>query len=260
MRDDTREFGDVIGDLLGTIGLIVGHIRSSLNYLWHGSVNLREFWGHAYEVAWRTVSTVGISSFSIGMVSALQMAKYFASYGSLSEVGGVNALAQFRELSPLLTAIVLTGRLGSAWAAEIGTMRITEQISALKVMRISPEWFLVAPRVLASMAAMPILNVVAILASLVGGFLIAQVITPITAVQYFSSIKRYIDFYDVFVTSFKAVCFGATVASVSCSCGLSATGGAAGVGKNTTKAVVTCLLCLFALNYFLSFVFYSVLK
>jgi len=127
-------------------------------------------------------------------------------------------------------------------------------------MRLSPEWFIVAPRVLASMLAMPILNVVAIIASLTGGYFVAWVIAQVDALTFVDSVKRYVDVYDLFVSSFKSVCFGAVIASISCSCGLAAEGGAAGVGKYTTKAVVTCLICLFAFNYVLSFFFYSLLK
>lgn len=260
MRDESQPLKKVFFDLLETIGLIIDHTRASLDYLFKGKVNNREFWVQAYETAWRSISTVVITTVSIGAVSSLQLTKHFAAFGALSEIGGTNAMAQVRELAPVITAIVVTGRIGSAWAAEVGTMKITEQISALKVMRLSPEWFIVAPRVLASMLAMPILNIVAIVASLSGGYFVAWFIAQVDVITFVDSVKRYITVYDFFVTSFKALCFGAVIASIACSCGLSAEGGAAGVGKYTTKAVVTCLICLFALNYVLSFFFYSLLK
>ena len=194
------------------------------------------------------------------MVSSLQLTKHFAAFGAISEIGGTNAMALVRELAPVITAVVVTGRVGSAWAAEIGTMNITEQINALKIMKLSPEWFLVSPRVLACMLSMPILNLVAILASLTGAYWVAEAIAQVGIITYVDSIKRYVDIYDFSVTSIKAVCFGAIIASIACSYGLKAGGGAAGVGKFTTKAVVTCLICLFAFNYVLSFVFYSLVK
>lgn len=260
MRDESQPIRKVFFDLLEIIGLIVDHTKCSLRFLVNGNVNVKEFWTHAYETAWKSISTVMITTFSIGMVSSLQLTKHFAAFGALSEIGGTNALAQIRELGPVITAVVVIGRIGSAWAAEIGTMKITEQINALKIMRISPEWFLVSPRVLSCMLAMPILNIVAILASLFGGFVIAELIAHVGPVQFVSSVKRYIDVYDLFASSFKSVCFGAMIASISCSFGLMASGGAAGVGRFTTKAVVTCLICLFAFNYVLSFIFYSLLK
>jgi phospholipid/cholesterol/gamma-HCH transport system permease protein len=260
MRDETQPIRKVFFDLLETIGLIVEHTGSSLNFLFANKVNGREFWSQSYEVAWRSISTIIITTVSIGAVSSLQLTHHFAQFGALSEIGGTNAMAQVRELAPVISAIVVTGRVGSAWAAEIGSMQITEQINALKVMKLSPEWFLVGPRVLSCMLAMPILNVIAIIASLTGGFIVAEVIAQVGLITFVQSIKRYIDVYDLFVTSFKAMCFGAVIASIACSYGLKAEGGAAGVGKYTTKAVVTCLICLFALNYVLSFIFYTVLK
>ncbi|HEY9885943.1 MAG TPA: ABC transporter permease, partial [Vampirovibrionales bacterium] len=178
----------------------------------------------------------------------------------LGEIGGANALAQIRELAPVIGAVVMTGRIGSAWAAEIGTMKTSEQISALKIMKITPEWFLVTPRVLACMIAMPIMNVVAILSSLTGAFIIASVIADVDPHSFIESVKRYIDVYDFFASTLKAIAFGGVIASIACSCGLQADGGAAGVGKYTTKAVVTSLICLFALNYVMSFLLFSLLK
>ncbi|MDJ0625052.1 MAG: ABC transporter permease [Candidatus Caenarcaniphilales bacterium] len=260
MRDDSQPIRKVFIDLLEIIGLIVNHTKCSLGYLFKGNVNVKEFWSHAYETSWKSISTVIITTFSIGMVSSLQLTKHFAAFGALSEIGGTNALAQVRELGPVITAVVVIGRIGSAWAAEIGTMKITEQINALKIMRIKPEWFLVSPRVLSCMLSMPILNVVAILSSLFGGFVVAELIAQVGIVSFVSSVKRYIDIYDFFASSVKSICFGAVIASIACSFGLMASGGAAGVGRFTTKAVVTCLICLFALNYVLSFIFYSLLK
>ncbi len=260
MRDESQPFKKVFYDLLETVGMTVEHTLLSLGYIFKGKVNTREFWDHAYEVAWRSISTVILTTTSIGMVSSLQLTRHFEKFGALSEIGGTNAMAQVRELAPVITAIVVIGRVGSAWSAEIGTMKITEQINALKIMRLPPEWFLVGPRVLACMLAMPILNVIAMVSSLTGGYLVAEAIAQVGVVTFIDSVKRYIDVYDFVASSIKAVCFGAVIASIACNYGLKAEGGAAGVGKYTTKAVVTCLIFLFALNYVLSFVFYTVLK
>jgi phospholipid/cholesterol/gamma-HCH transport system permease protein len=255
-----RSIKDKVFELFEIVGKIVEHIYSSLNYLRLGKVNQKEFWSQAYDTAWCSISTVIITNLSIGAVSSLQLTKHFATFGALSEIGGTNAMAQLRELAPVITAIVVTGRIGSAWAAEVGTMKITEQINALKVMKLSPEWFIVCPRVLACMLSMPILNIIAIFASLIGGYIVASLIAQVTVISYVNSIKNYIDVYDFMVTSFKAICFGGIIASIACSYGLEATGGAAGVGKFTTKAVVSCLICLFAFNYILSFIFYTLFK
>jgi phospholipid/cholesterol/gamma-HCH transport system permease protein len=260
MRDETQSIRKVFVDLLETVGLVVTHTQFSIHDLMNKTVNKREFWNLSYEVAWRSISTVIITTMSIGMVSSLQLTKHFATFGAISEMGGANALALVRELSPVITAIVIIGRVGSAWAAEIGTMKISEQISALKVMRINPDWFLVSPRMLACMLSMPILNVIAVIASLTGAYIVAEVIAHVGVPTFVLSIKRYITVYDFMASSAKSLMFGAVIASISCSCGLKANGGAAGVGKFTTLAVVTCLICLFALNYVLSFIFYSVLK
>lgn len=260
MRPPDKSIKAKFTEFLEIIGKIIEHVYSSLNYLRLGKVNQKEFWSQAYDTAWSSISTVIITNISIGAVSSLQLTKHFAAFGALSEIGGTNAMAQLRELAPVITAIVVTGRIGSAWAAEVGTMKITEQINALKVMKLSPEWFIVAPRVLACMLSMPILNIIAIFASLLGGYIVAELIAQVGFTSYVNSIKHYVDVYDFTVTSFKALCFGGVIASIACSYGLEATGGAAGVGKYTTKAVVSCLICLFAFNYILSFIFYTLLK
>jgi phospholipid/cholesterol/gamma-HCH transport system permease protein len=247
-------------ELLEIIGLILEHIVITLGLVLSGKINMREFIVHLYEVSWQSVSTVALTNVSIGMVSSLQLTEHFQTFGALSEIGGANAMALMRELAPVITAVVVSGRVGSAWAAEIGTMKITEQINALKIMRLNPEEFLIAPRIFGCMLAMPVLNVVAILASLGGAYFVAEAISQLGIIAFTDSIKRYVDVYDFMASNIKAVFFGGIIASIACSYGLKAGGGAAGVGKYTTKAVVTCLICLFALNYVMSFVFYAILN
>jgi phospholipid/cholesterol/gamma-HCH transport system permease protein len=244
-------------DFLENLGAIGLHFMCALRMLFMGEVNMREFWRVASDAAWSSVGTVVLTSATIGLVSSLQSIEYFSSFGASGEIGGINAMALMRELAPIITAIVLTGRVGSAWAAEIGSMKITEQISALQVMNISVERFLIAPRVLASMLAMPILNVFAFVSGMVGGYWIAHGMEDMSLQVYIQSVDKYVDLYDYFVTNLKSVLFGATVASISCSLGLKATGGATGLGRYTTKAVVTTLVTLFLFNYLLSFIFYS---
>ncbi len=242
------------------VGIVAEHAQITFEMVRRGQINLREFWRHSYEAGWKSVPIVIITTMSIGMVSSLQLTKHFAAFGALSEIGGTNAIVQFRELSPVITAIVVIGRVGSAWAAEIGTMKITEQVNALKVMRVSLGWFLLTPRILACMLAMPILNLVAIFSSLFGGFLVAETISGVGITPYINSIHRYITGYDVIVTSLKSILFGLSIASISCITGLQARGGAAGVGNYTTKAVISAMIFIFAENYVLSYIFFNIIS
>ena len=241
-------------ELIGAIWLSLYHsVRDGLRL----RINQREFWDKAWQVGNASLLTVILTSLSIGMVSSLQLVKHFAAYGALSSIGGANALAQIREMAPVVTSLVLIGRVGSAWAAEIGSMKMTDQLSALQVMKLSWQEFLITPRVLSCMLLLPALDLVALTATLTGGYLIADVMVGLSIHTYVDSIPAFIDGYDLLVTLVKSMIFGWLVAAIACFYGFQAHGGTIGVGRYTTKAVVAALLAIFVVNFVLSFVFYS---
>ena len=247
-------------ELFESIGYMFFCLIRLFNSVLRKTINLKEFWKHVIEVSWASVFIIALTTLTVGMIISLQFTKQFQSFGALNQIGGANAVIQFRELSPVITAIILIGRIGSSWSAEIGSMKITEQISALKVMKVRLNCFPVSPRVLSCLIAFPILNLLAIIFSLSGGFLVANLISGLGLDSYLLSIREQASIYDFMVSLLKSLIFGLLVASVSCFYGLKAEGGSSGVGQYTTKAVVQSLVLLFCLDYILSYLFFAILQ
>lgn len=198
-----------------------------------------------------------ITAAFVGAVFTIQVAREFITFGAARAVGGVLAIALTRELSPVLTAVVLAGRVGSSFAAEIGTMRVTEQIDALYVLKTDPIDYLVTPRVIACCLMLPILTLFSLIVGVVGGLFIAVNIYDLSQIVFIDSVKDFLGPWDLVSMSIKAFVFGALVAIIGCSWGLTTTGGAKGVGQSTTTAVVTALLSIFIVNFFLSWIMFQ---
>lgn len=191
-----------------------------------------------------------------GMVFSVQTAKEFVRLGAASTVGGIVAIAMARELVPVLVGVVVAGRIGAAIAAELGTMKVTEQIDALRVMAANPISFLVVPRFLAVVLMMPVLVIFANFIGNIGGWIVAHYYAGIGTFTYENSIRTLAEFYDVFGGMIKSCFFGAIIAIVGCYKGLNAPNGAEGVGLATTASVVLSIILIFIFNYFLSIVIY----
>lgn len=193
----------------------------------------------------------------VGMVFTIQVAREFIYYGAGTTVGGVLAIALTRELAPVLTAVVIAGRVGSAFAAEIGTMRVTEQIDALYMLKTDPIDYLVAPRVIACCLMVPILTILSLITGMTGGMIMADLLYEISYSVFLRSAQNFLQVWDIFSALIKAGVFGSLIAIIGCSWGLTTTGGAKGVGQSTTTAVVTALLSIFIANFFLSWIMFQ---
>jgi phospholipid/cholesterol/gamma-HCH transport system permease protein len=194
---------------------------------------------------------------SVGMVFTIQVSREFINLGAGSAVGGVLAIALARELAPVLTAVVLAGRVGSAFAAELGTMQVTEQIDALYMLKTDPIDYLVIPRVLACCLMQPLLTILAFTTGIVGGVLIADVMYNISNSVFLDSARNFLTTWDLVSAMIKGAVFGILIAVIGSSWGLTTTGGAKGVGQSTTTAVVTALLSIFVTNFFLSWIMFQ---
>jgi phospholipid/cholesterol/gamma-HCH transport system permease protein len=207
---------------------------------------------------------LGVSSLPIvlltmlftGMVMTVQTAHEFIKYGAQSSVGGVMAVAMGRELAPVLTGVVVAGRVGAAITAEIGSMKVTEQIDALRVMATNPIAYLVAPRMVACVFMLPVLVIFADVIGTLGGYLMATLYAGINSYTYINSIKIFTEVNDIIGGLIKSMFFGATIALVGCYKGLTTEQGAEGVGRATTSSVVTSIILIFISNYFLSLLLY----
>uniref|UniRef100_A0A7S3QQD5 Uncharacterized protein n=1 Tax=Dunaliella tertiolecta TaxID=3047 RepID=A0A7S3QQD5_DUNTE len=193
----------------------------------------------------------------VGMVFTIQFVREFAKLGLTRSVGGVMALALSRELTPVVTAIILAGRVGSAFAAELGTMQVSEQMDSLRVLFTDPVDYLVTPRVIASMVAGPILNVLCFSMGIGASVLLADLVYNVPANVIVDSARRALTGYDVFTSMVKSWVFGSVVATISCAWGFTTSGGAKGVGESTTSAVVISLVSIFIVDFVLSFAFYQ---
>jgi phospholipid/cholesterol/gamma-HCH transport system permease protein len=200
---------------------------------------------------------VVLTSLFTGMVISLESAQQAVSYGFGNFVGGAVAYASVRELGPMLTGVVVAGRVGAAIAAEIGSMVVTEQIEALRSMGLEPARFLVVPRFVALLVMLPLLTVFADVVSIAGGAWIAQTYAHISYDSYLASVRQTIDFPDVVKGLLKAIVFGAIIAIVGAYQGLATRGGAAGVGKSTTGAVVIAIILIFMSNFLLSLLLFG---
>ena len=198
-----------------------------------------------------------VTALAVAMVFTIQVSREFINFGATSVIGGILALTLSRELSPVLTAVVLAGRVGSAFAAEIGTMRVTEQIDALEMLKSDPVDYLVIPRVIACALMMPLLNVLAFFTGMIGGWLVATSLYDVPSVVFITSARNFLTIWDLASSLIKSVIFGLLIAVIGCSWGLTTTGGAKGVGQSTTTAVVTSLLAIFVSNFFLSWVMFQ---
>jgi phospholipid/cholesterol/gamma-HCH transport system permease protein len=205
----------------------------------------------------QSVVIVMLTSLFTGMVISLESAQQAVAYGFANVVGGAVAYASVRELGPMLTAVVVAGRVGAAIAAEIGSMVVTEQIEALRSMGLEPARFLVVPRLTALVIMLPLLTIFADVVSIGGGGWIAQAYAHIPYDQFIASVRESIEFSDVLKGLLKAFVFAVIIAMVGAYQGLSTRGGAAGVGKSTTGAVVLAIILIFAANFVLSFLLFG---
>ncbi len=198
-----------------------------------------------------------VTSIFVGMVFTIQVTREFLSFGASTAIGGILAITLARELSPVLTAVVLAGRVGSAFAAEIGTMRVTEQIDALQMLKSDPVDYLVIPRVIACALMLPLLDVLAFITGMLGGFVVATTVYNIPASVFLNSAQSFLNIWDLASSLIKALIFGILIAVIGSSWGLTTSGGAKGVGQSTTTAVVTSLLAIFVANFFLSWAMFQ---
>ncbi len=195
------------------------------------------------------VSLTGIFS---GMVLALQMVHSLRQFSAEGTVGAIVAISLFREIAPVFAALMVTARAGSAMAAELGNMRVTEQIDALVTMGVSPVQYLLSPRMLASVLMVPLLCVLYSCVGMFGAYIVAVNWLSIDPGTFLSNIEKYLQLKDFWMGEIKATVFGFLISAISCRQGFFASGGARGVGQATTKAVVQSAVAILIANYFIT--------
>ncbi len=242
--------------ILEEFGRVMLLFLSAAVWAFRPPFRLRQVFKQMEAVGVNSLPVVLITAVSSGMVLALQSYYGFRMFGGESLVGATVALSMTREIGPVFTALMVTGRAGSAMAAEIGTMRVKEQIDALYAMSVNPVQFLVMPRVLAGMVTLPVLTVVSDFIGIVGGYFVGGQLLGINSGVFMARIYEMLDLNDIFNGLIKAVCFGLILSVVSCYKGFYTTGGAEGVGRAATQAVVISTVSIFISDFFLTAVMF----
>lgn len=192
-----------------------------------------------------------------GAVFSLQSVQGFRMFGAESMVGTTVALTLSRELGPVLTGLMVSGRSGSAMATTLGTMRVTEQIDAMEVMAVDPVHYLIAPRILATTLMLPLLNALFVLVGMVGAYVVAVITLGVDPGMFMGNIAVIVDPIDLVKGCVKAGAFGFAIAAIGCHRGFYAAGGAKGVGEATTSAVVLSSVAILVINYFMTAVMFT---
>ncbi len=237
-------------------GRILLLLLSAIRWLFRPPLRIRVVIQQMEFVGVNSLTVVLITGAFTGMVLALQTYYGFRMFGGESLVGTTVALSMTRELGPVITALMVTGRAGSAMAAELGTMRVTEQIDALYSMSVNPVQYLVMPRILAAIIMLPILTVISDFIGILGGYFVGVELLNINSGIFVARMVEFVDLDDIFNGLAKAACFGLILALIGCYKGFYTTGGAAGVGRATTQAVVLSSVLILISDYFLTAVMF----
>ena len=247
-----RWIGNYLIRFVEEAGRIMILFVQTLGWIFRPPLQGREILKQMEEVGVRSFPVVVITAGFTGMVLALQSFTGFKRFGAETMVGTVVALSMMRELGPVLTGLMVSGRMGSAMAAELGTMRVTEQIDALYTLATNPIKYLIVPRFLATVIMLPILVIFADVIGILGGYLVSVQILGTNPTLYFRRTWNFLELDDLYIGLLKAVFFGMILATISCYQGFSTQGGAEGVGRATTKAVVFSSLTILISNYFIT--------
>lgn len=235
----------------GTIAILFWQTFKNLN-----KASIKETIKQMAKLGVDSLPIVIVTTTAAGMVFSVQTAQEFAKLGAGDTVGGIVTIAMGRELVPILAGVVVAGRVGAAITAEIGSMKVTEQIDALRVMAISPIIYLVVPRFLACVFMLPVLAIFANIVGTWGAYFVANIYAGITSYSYLHSVKTFCVPFDVVGGLIKCMFFGGIISIIGCHKGLTTVTGAEGVGISTTNSVVLSIILIFITNYFLSVFLY----
>jgi phospholipid/cholesterol/gamma-HCH transport system permease protein len=241
----------VTTEYLGGQGLLCYEMLRCLRRQWERRLILEQM----ESIGVRSLSIVILTAVFTGMVLALQMGNYLTRFGAKPYAGRIVALSMLREMGPVLTALMIGGRVGAGITAEIGSMKVTEQIDAMRSLGINPVQKLVFPRLVAFMIMLPLLTILADFVGILGGLLISVMELDLSADFYLNSIIQFVRFQDLFSGLGKTFFFAFFITSIACYNGLEVSGGADGVGRATTQTVVMASITILISDFFLTKLF-----
>jgi phospholipid/cholesterol/gamma-HCH transport system permease protein len=252
VTDPIADLGGVVLRSLETLGDITLFFWQTIKWMFTRLPNRDTLYNNMYQIGVLSLPVVALTGTFIGMVLAVQSYNQFRAFGLETQLGGVINRTMFRELGPVLAATMLAGRVGSAMAAELGTMRVTEQIDALASMGANPIHYLVVPRFLSCLLLIPSLTIMAVFMGVVGGAAYCIFLLNIDMHHYMRNAKSFVENWDLFYGVVKSVFFGATIGILSCYRGFNCKAGAEGVGQAATTAFVQSFVMIIGLDLFLS--------
>lgn len=249
--------GHVVLEFLATVGRVVLFAGVGLSHCVRPPFYLRNLGRQIVEIGYYSLPVVGLTAIFTGMVLALQSYTGFSRFSAEGAVANVVVVSITRELGPVLAGLMVAGRIGAAMAAEIGTMRVTEQIDALSTLSTNPMKFMVAPRLIAGVTMLPLLVLVADIIGVFGGYLVAVYKLGFNPANYLQNTFEALETQDVVSGLVKAAVFGLIVTLMGCYHGYTSRGGAQGVGAATTNAVVSSAILILCFDYILTELFFS---
>jgi len=252
-----RVLGRLVLGFLATSGRLVLFTGAGLSHCVRPPFYFRNVGRQMVEIGYYSLPVVGLTAIFAGMVLALQSYTGFARFSAEGAIANVVVLSITRELGPVLAGLMVAGRIGAAFAAEIGTMRVTEQVDALTTLSTNPMKYLVAPRLIAGVLMFPVLVLIADIIGVFGGYLVAVYKLGFNPANYIQNTWDFLEPFDVISGLIKAAVFGFIITLMGCYHGYNSRGGAQGVGAATTNAVVSASILILCFDYILTEVFFA---
>ncbi len=256
--DWVADWGAIVMDGIATLGEIMQFAWETLYWVVVRRPPPGTLYQNFYQVGVLSLPVVALTGTFIGMVLAVQSHFQFRQLGLETRLGAVINMALVRELGPVLAATMLAGRVGSSMAAELGTMRVTEQIDALSSMGVNPIHYLVVPRFLACLLMIPTLTIMGDFMGMVGGYFYSVIVLGIDKHHYWYNSEQFVGSWDIFSGVLKSFFFGAAIAIISCHRGFHSGAGAEGVGRATIASFVYSFVMILALDLFLNILLDSI--
>lgn len=252
-----RRVGAAILGFLEATGKLTVFAANGISHCIRPPIYFRLIGQQMIDIGYYSLPVVGLTTLFAGMVLALQSYTGFARFSAEGAIPNVVVLSMTRELGPVLAGLMIAGRIGAAMAAELGTMRVTEQIDALETLSTNPFKYLVAPRLIAGITMMPLLVLVGDIIGVFGGYIVSIYKLGFNASAYLQNTWEFLEAQDVISGLVKAAVFGFLVALMGCYHGYKSRGGAQGVGAATTNAVVSASILILVFNYIITELFFA---
>lgn len=255
MIQQVQTLGATVNGHLAAFGRFTRFVGATARWTIFGAGSMgrmRLLMPEMYAVGVSSITVVGLVGLFVGAVMGIESYEPLAQIGQETRLGGAIGLSVVKQIGPVLAAVMIAGRVGGAVSAELGTMRVTEQLDALRAMGVDPVAYLVVPRVLACILMLPVLTVFSDLLGIYGGYLVVVVGFGVDSADYWGFSAYLIDSWDVFTGLFKSIVFGGLIGIIACFKGFHCQAGAEGVGRATTEAFVTAFIAIIVANFFLA--------